>query len=441
MKELAYEACDFEHSSTVDQVGRVFRYEGRVFRALHQPALESALLAIQLAETHGWFELGLIPTWKTDYQLTGYAAIIEHHRIPYITVWAEWSGEGLRQAALCYLRVAAALARCQLCLKDAHPWNVLFERSRPYFIDWGSIRPITELNWEFWYGQFRRYFLAPLYLFAYGQPLLARAMMREHLIGVGNILVDFPLFQHLPEVAFSLFHSRHTLPADKVFEGWADYVSAMELPRVAGEWTDYEQPRFQGLAALDQLRPKDRLLFNILQSDSGTTVLDIGCNQGVHSEMCADLGKRVVATDIEESCLNELFVRTMMSQRDVLTTYLDFLWPLGDSGIMNSVPPASERLGGDTCLAMALIHHLVFKHHVGFETFAWNLSKFTKRRAIIEFIPARDVYVAQWSPERFPWYTLENLITAMQRHFEHCEVLASDPSPRKLLLCQHKRSL
>ncbi|MGQ0604262.1 MAG: hypothetical protein ACT4QE_21475 [Anaerolineales bacterium] len=439
MKELKHTDCDFERSSTVDQVGQVFRYQGRLFRAIHQPALATALQAIDLAETQGWFDLGLIPTWRTDYQMVGYAAVIEHRRLPYVTVRAEWSGEGLRQAALCYLRVAAALARSQLCLKDSHPWNVLFERSNPHIIDWGSIRPMAELNWDFWYWQFRRYFLVPLYLFAHGQPVLARAMMREHIIGVGNILADLPIVQHLPETTASIFQHRHTLLADKVFEAWADHVSSMVLPKVVGEWADYEQPRFLGLAALDRLRLKDRLLLNILQSDSGTTVLDIGCNLGVHSEMCAELGKRVVATDIEESCLNDLFIRTTTSQRDVLTVYMDFLWPMGDSGVMNSLPSAAERLGGDTCLAMALIHHLVFKHQIGFETFAWHLSKFARQRAIVEFVPADDVYVAQWAPERFPWYTLENLIAAMQKHFERCEVIASDPSPRKLLICDRKR--
>jgi hypothetical protein len=441
MKELRHDDCDFERSSTVDQVGQVFRYQGRLFRAIHQPALATALQAIELAETQGWFDLGLIPTWRTNYQLAGYAAVIEHRRLPYVTVRGEWSGEGLRQAALCYLRVAAALARSQLCLKDSHPWNVLFERSNPYVIDWGSIRPVAELNWEFWYWQFRRYFLVPLYLFTHGQPALARAMMREHIIGVGNILADLPIVQHLPEATASIFQRRHTLPVDKVFEAWADYVSGIVLPKVAGEWADYEQPRFQGLTALDRLRLKDRLLLNILQSDPGTTVLDIGCNLGVHSEMCAELGKRVVATDIEESCLNDLFIRTVTSQRDVLTAYMNFLWPIGDSGVMNSLPPASERLGGDTCLAMAFIHHLVFKHQIGFETFAWHLSKFARQRAIVEFVPADDVYVAEWAPERFPWYTLANLIAAMQKHFERCEVIASDPSPRKLLICDRKRHL
>jgi hypothetical protein len=89
---------------------------------------------------------------------------------------------------------------------------------------------------------------------------------------------------------------------------------------------------------------------------------------------------------------------------------------------------------------MALIHHVSFGHHLSFDAFARNLSRFAGSRAIVEFIPAEDIYVSQWEPQRLPWYTLDRFIAAMLRYFETHTVLPSDPIPRTILIFEGKKS-
>ena len=157
MKELSFDDVFFETGSVVDPVGKVFHFDGRIFRAITAPYADFVERTIEHASKAKWFDLGLVPTWRTGYSLPGYPLVIEHKRIPFITLRGEWSGEGLRNAALCILNLNAELLRSNLCLKDAHPWNILFYGPKPYFIDWGSIVPLDELNWKFWYRQFRQY--------------------------------------------------------------------------------------------------------------------------------------------------------------------------------------------------------------------------------------------------------------------------------------------
>lgn len=439
MSELPHAECSFEPGSVVDPVGRVFKYQGRIFRAIAGPYTDIIVEALTLAEANHWFEQGLIPTWRTDYSLAGYSLVIEHQRVPFVTLRGEWSGAGLKEAALCYLRVAAALARAQLCLKDAHTWNVLFDHTIPYVIDWGSIRPLAELNWEFWYFQFRKYFLVPLYLFSLGQAHLARAMLREHQVGVGNFIIDLPMTRRVPEEPFLIFQKYSPAPSAQAFEDLMEYVARLALPRVEGEWIAYEQPRFNGLADLENIREKDRIVQRLVSSDPCSTVLDMGCNHGLHSEICAELGKRVVAADIEETCINELFVRTKQSKRSILPLYVDMLWPIGDSGFMNTIASAHHRLACDTCLAMALVHHLAFKHFASFESIARSISRFTWHRAIVEFVPREDWHVAQWAPERLPWYSAENFIAAMLEYFTHYTIIPSEPAPRQIMMFEGKK--
>ena len=95
-------------------------------------------------------------------------------------------------------------------------------------------------------------------------------------------------------------------------------------------------------------------------------------------------------------------------------------------------------LKGDNVLVLAILHHLVFKESVRFDTFVEIVSNYTKKNAIIEFIPKEDVYVSKWYTEKYNWYSLENFIIELEKYFSEIKVFDSYPSPRKLLLCKKK---
>jgi hypothetical protein len=214
--EIRFEECEFDPSSAIDPVGRVFKYNGRIFRGIYAPHTDLAIQVLSEAQANRWFDQGLIPTWKTDFLLPDFPFILEHKRIPFVTIRSEWPGEGLREAVL---------AEAGYCLKDAHPWNVLFDKTTPYVIDWGSIRPISELNLDFWYLQFRKYFLIPLCLFSLGQPKLARTLLREHIIGVGNYIIDLPFTISFPEHPYQIFRNRSSSSPSRGFDALGEYVS------------------------------------------------------------------------------------------------------------------------------------------------------------------------------------------------------------------------
>lgn len=434
MIDLDREALRLEPSSVVDQVGKVFHYRERVFRAISPGYADFVHESLDLASARGWYEQGLVRSWATDYRLDGYPLVIEHERVPFVTLRGEWTGEGLREAALCLLRLNLTLVRDGYCLKDAHPWNLLFEGPRPCFVDWGSLRPLAEFDWGFWYGQFRQFVLAPLYAFASGRPRIARAMLREHFYGVGNELVALPEFAACPEALHAIAAPDAALPLVDRLEALLGYVAGLALETLRGEWADYAQPAFDALTDLSSLREKDRLVYQLLKDDPGQTLLDIGTNRGLHAEMAAALGKRVIACDIEESCLNALFQRVRRSGADILPLYHDVLWPLGTSGLFNGIPGAEQRLRCDTVLVMAVTHHLAFKQHVSFEAMARGIAALTRRRAIVEFVPAEDEHVALWSPERLPWYRLDHFIQAMLGHFHDYRILPSAPAPRVVVV-------
>jgi len=432
MRNLSNKDCEFS-GSAVDPVGRVFNYNSRIFRGIFSEYVEFTIEALSLANKNNWFENGLIPTWKADIKLPGFPLILEHKKIPVVTVRYEWPAEALRSATLCLLELNLKMLEDGYCLKDAHPWNILFDGTSPYFIDWGSICKIQELSEKVWYSEIRSTFLTPLYLFSINQGELCRALLREHKVGVGNFLINQQSQIPIPEIPISFTVFEKCEHFKSLINELIKYVLELKIPKTSGEWVNYDQPRFL-TTSHEGLREKDKIVLNIISKDQNKTLLDLGCNYGLHSEYSASLGKRVIACDIEEACIDDLYLRTKSTKVDILVAYLDFLWPNGSSGIVNYLPSAQERLSCDTVLAMAVLHHFCLRQNLGFEAFAFGMSKLSKKKSIVEFIPKEDSHVALWPLDNKSWYTFDNFLAAMLRYFKNYQIVDSSPTPRKIVI-------
>jgi hypothetical protein len=97
----------------------------------------------------------------------GYAAVLAHERIPFVSYPYEWPFGMLRDAALLQLELLSAALDEGLALKDATPYNVQWRGSRPVFVDVGSFERVRPGEPWAGYRQFCMLFLYPLLLQAY----------------------------------------------------------------------------------------------------------------------------------------------------------------------------------------------------------------------------------------------------------------------------------
>lgn len=424
----------FEPMSVVDPIGRVLHRDGRVFRAIRPEYAAEMRHILDVAEKAHWFDHGLVPTWTTEYQLTEYPLVLEHRRIRFVTLRGEWPAEALRQAAIRYLDLAATLARSGYCLKDAHTFNVLFDGAEPVVTDFGSIRPLAELDWTYWLTEFKQYFLAPLALFAAGEDGRARALLREHMLGLGLTLIA----RNDAMVTREWMQPPAPYEAPGTFEALRARVEALSFPVAAGEWTSYPQPAFDTLAIAP--RPKEVALAQLLDRLQFSSAVDLGSNRGIHTFMCEARGADVVACDIDEACLNDLYTGVRTRRARVWPVHLDLAWPLGSGGAFLTIPPATERLRGDVVLALGLVHHLALRQRYHVDVLARAIAGFGARAAIVEFVPHEDWHVQQWGMAPPPDYHRDGFIGHMNRYFERVTIVPSDPAPRELLLFESPRA-
>ena len=157
--------------SLVDDIGEVFIDTNKVYRGINSKYISVTKEIIECGLIDELVTKKLFPeTIISTQKLMGYDFVLEHRKINPTTYPFEWSPEMLRNAGLTTLEVNNICHKYGYELKDAHPYNILYEYNRCYYIDFGSIqkrqtthnlsRPFSE--------EFLRSYYYPLYLYSKG---------------------------------------------------------------------------------------------------------------------------------------------------------------------------------------------------------------------------------------------------------------------------------
>ncbi len=310
--------------SFVDPNGRLFEWRGELYRALDP---------VYAARWKQWAKSGVIDglvrdglliesEWsglKTD----AGKAVLHHRRVAVQSYCYEWPPAMLRDAALLTIDLCIRLAEHGLTLQDGHPWNILFEGTKPVYVDAGSIVPARDdILWAP-YQQFCNFFLYPLYLYAAGQDHIARWLMRDYLAGVsdGDLLAALPasfklrhprrtlgvaipkavskLFEHLPEDMqqrfLSISKSANSGPGQgrlklKFFTSLRKNIEGLELKPRTSHWARYyghpDMQYFQTDLSPGDWQLKYQAVGKTLTDLRPKSVLDVGANTGRYSRPC-----------------------------------------------------------------------------------------------------------------------------------------------------------
>lgn len=464
----------FNPTSYVDPNARVFEWQGEIYRAisLEKKDFYQSLLKDEVfinLQRKNW----VVQSNFTDYSLDGYAFVVKHRRIPFISYCVEWPALMLKDAALLTLDICQELAKHNLSLQDAYPWNIYFDLNHPTFIDVGSIVSAPEdLVWTP-YQQFCQFFLYPLYLSSAGLSQAARLQLFDYLQGVSEInlvkllpffykirhpkifsRVIFPywlekLFPNAPEKMQKKleFITKEISKRDyfsklraKFFKELRNETQNIKIPIFKSNWYKYYGSDFSdSLESSSGWNPKQKVIADILDRLKPKTVLDIACNRGWYAMLAAVKGAAVVAFEKDEHCVNQLYLDAKKKNLRILPLVMDVLNPTPAFGWnAKQFPSALKRLSCEMVLVLALVHHLVFRQWQNFDRIVETLSDFTKEWLLVEFPLPEDEKVRGMWTDRCAWYNLNNFISSLKVKFEVKEVIDSYPLTRKLLLCKKK---
>ena len=456
MKEvIPSEEVVFHPLSFQDEAGRLFQWRGQLYRGISAQSAAFLRRFFQDGAGPGLIAAGLlIPTEITPFALDGFELVLRHQLLPFASYPFEWCPAMFKLACLTIIELAITLSEDRLTLKDAHPWNVLFDGCRPVWIDVTSIVPAhADSRWAA-ADEFDDECLHPLVLLGQGRDKLARAMIAanngverrdlELLGGSSSVLFD------LITAGLSHFPPQLRRPMDKVLRRVRSRVrlprrvSSKQLPEIKRTLEKIKVP-FEEPNAFYRIGPpaegwseKQRGVHRILEEKKPRTVLEIACGDGWFSALGADLGSEVVAFDTDPEAVGRLFAHACACKQSILPLVMDFTRPTAGRGLANhSHVPATERFRCDMVLLLGFLHDLVFRYRrLGLNEIVDGLALFSKRWAVIEFVPADDPEIVSLWSDWFEPYSLENLQTAVRRHFSTIELCPSDRPGRVLLSCQ-----
>jgi hypothetical protein len=469
--EIPFEEVTF-HPMSFDSRGRLFQWKGDLYRGIvkeHAPFYKGLLengVAQKLIDKRL-----LIETELTDLTLRGYALVLKHRRVPFVSYANEWCAEMLRDAARLNADLTLELVSMGLRLTDAATWNILFDGCRPVMVDFSSIVAAdyeSDKDWRIYEEDFYSYFINPLRLMTQGYGHLARWLLadcehdviqREFAQLLGYRSAAFP---HLSKKLLPMIENRIPEPvrplARNGFRMMKAGFSRLNSFRHRGECDLVQQLRHEleniplasdsaaqadGKEDDDRLSPgeqrsEEQLVADRVLSDlSPSTILDIGANQGWYWRRAALLGRQVVVLDAYESGISECYRQARKKNLPILPLVIDIRYPSPGQGTAYRIlTPALDRLRCDVVLAFSLVHLLVFDYRLTFELVCETLGTLTKKWLLVEFLAPEHRKVRAKRLDRYPWYSSQGFIDNLQKWFVTVRQIPSATQHQVFLLCQ-----
>ena len=457
--QLEVQSISYSNDSLLDEFGRVFFYDGRVFRAIKEGQEEKCIDLIQSKLFELLVKDKLIPnTWVSEYKLDGFGLVLEHELIqpnrPH-----NWSFSMYKDAALFVLEFNRLCNQHGFELKDAHPYNIFFSNNRPILIDIGSImKQRKNLSWVA-HLEFVTYFFIQLFLWARGEVLLARKFTEDGfraslrtvpMTGIldseiftailGDVLVFdicvnkrkiFTVNKKHRLLSFSIsvcnflirkLYTRkvYKFSITKRFHSTEIIRSKIEQLRkktIKSSWGEYhelaggnngaerasENARFNRFNEIIQLIK--------LHAPEIKTAIDLAGNKGTFCRQLANSHslERILLVDYDENAIDAAYQYFKGSNYRVEPFLLNFMLPLEKS--------EQDFFKSDIAFALAVTHHLILSQRFHIEYIFECIGDYSNKYVAIEFMP-----LGLWDGNKSPlvpdWYSIDWFRKKFLEHFE-----------------------
>jgi len=456
MERIPYEEVTFHPHSFGDSDGRLFSWRGELYRGIKS---ESADFFKRLFD-HGVIEKLtaeklLIESETTGLTLEGYAMVIRHRCVPFVSYPQEWCAAMFKDAALAYLQLAERLRSQGLRLKDTHPWNLLFDGCNPVYVDFTSISQITDSERYISADKFRRYYVYPLLLMAHGQERITRHLLPDY-EGISSSELSLLMGQANPTLRAVVKHGIKRAVPETYREGFKRLLGSLGLlySRKPGQRSQIdclstlrEELQSIRLPAADDdpsqgdslsscrdgnATPLERLEKIIADCQPGS-ILTIDARRRVSSGLATLAQGTVVAFGKNSGPVTGLYCDGRDKNLPLLPLVMDFIDPTPSRGLQSHLCiAAAERLKCDMVLAFGLMDRMM-ERSLRFDQIVDGLAQFAKRQLVVDFLPPKG----DPKLEACSGYQNENFINALGKKFRKISRCSGHAEGAALLLCEN----
>jgi len=343
---------------------------------------------------------------------------LEHDVIDFPSYPSEWPLEMLCAAAEHTLKLCVHALQQGVGLKDATPFNILFQGPLPIFVDLLSFetRDVHDPTWLA-HGQFVRSFLLPALLDArYGMASHITFLARRDGIEpeeayrflspwarftpsfLGNVTMPVLLAARAERQSSKVYARKRLSNPDQatfilqsLFSRLIRTIQASSTRRhQTNTWTMYNETCTYTSA---DTAHKTAFVEQFLEESQPTRMLDVGCNTGHFSFLAARNGAEVVATDLDPEVVGSLWQRAKGEQANILPLVVNLARPTPALGWRSRETPSFlERAEGhfDAVLMLAVVHHLLVTDQIPLDEIIEQASRLTTEWLVIEYVGPDD---------------------------------------------------
>jgi len=410
-----------------DPAGYVIKCDNRLIRVIRPEFIEEYRELLATSWLHEQCQSRNVAAFRVLHvddaiELLGHESAdclcLEHKIISFPSYPSEWPLEMLCAAAKLTLNLCQKALPNGVGLKDATPYNVLFDGAYPVFIDILSFEKRTAGD-PVWlaHGQFVRNFLLPVLIDVhYSQPchtgfLLYRDGIEPEVVYrmlspfarftrpfIGNVTI--PIF-----LAAKAEQQRKTMYTKKILSNpeKATFILESLFSRLArtilnsslrkhphNSWSTYSETCTY---LSDEYSRKIIFIESFLQASRPKRVLDIGCNTGHFSFIAARFGAEVVATDLDSEVVGCLWKRAYAENANILPLVVNLARPTPAQGWRNQERLSFiDRADGyfDAVMMLAVVHHLLVTDQIPLVEIIKQASKLTTEWMVIEYVGPDD---------------------------------------------------
>jgi hypothetical protein len=356
----------------------------------------------------------------------------------------------LRDASVALIDLAIELTRSGLALKDAHPWNVLFDAYSPVWVDLTSIiRQGHETSWPA-YDEFCRFCYYPLILMSHGHERVARVLLPEYrgverseLIALmrGSFpsrLVLSKLLRRGLNFGRSILSGKSRNSGSRLafFKQTRRDLERISLPAYEDRQREARDESVR-LSSASELTPHQRTLRRILDQLRPASMLNLSRGGTWTSILPAVMGVEVVSADEDPIRATTLYTVARENRLRILPLVMEFIKPTPAIGFSNHYSiSAAERLKCDLVLALGLAHKVVLENHLTFDLLAEGLASFSKRWLLVDFVRAQSHGASD--VDGFDSHQLPGFVSALRKQFSDVKVVSSGGDAEVWLLCEKR---
>ena len=449
MAVIPEEEISYSKLSLIDPVGRLFHWKGRIYRGIYpkHAGLIRELFASGFLEEltqRGFFPRSQI----TDHVVDGFSFVVEHETIPFVVYPHEWSFDMLRDVTIMILQIVEIGEKFGWQLNDPHPHNVLFNGTRPMYIDLGSFRKKSKRAGFERGAYFLQIYWRTLYVWTLGDGFLAQRILTSpdvSLPDVSWLLYKHPALRYLDPRFAGWLGRRYTRWSRRVSRlflhgrllSWLSPGLASRLPATLlarntdllrrkilrlkqpppSVWDDYHSEHMQK-GKITSTPRFDRIL-KVIDGLGVESVTELAGNQGLFTLLLAAKTqvKKIVCTDCSSSAVNRFYKycrehADQISDSHVQPAVLDFMIPE-----TASLPAPPERLVSDVVVAVAVTHHLTLSQNFPLSEVFRIMASYTRRFIVVEFMPL-GLWNGKTAPPVPDWYTKDWFQQAFSQRFD-----------------------